>query len=60
MEARIIVNLKFTYYIISVMEAHIIVNQKFTNCLQDRLGYPRSIIMQKLDKKKWRLLCQQI
>jgi hypothetical protein len=52
MEAHIIVNLKFTYYIISAMEAHIIVNQKFTNRWQDRLGYPRSIMMQKLVEKK--------
>lgn len=50
MEANIIVNLKFTYYIISAMEAHIIVNKKFTNCWQDWLGYPGSIMMQKLDE----------
>jgi len=59
MKAHIIVNLKFTYYIISAMETHIIVNQKFINCWQDQLGYPGSIMMQKL-VKKWRLLCQQI
>jgi len=34
MEARIIVNLKFTYYIISAIEARIIVNQKFTNYIK--------------------------
>jgi len=51
METHIIVNLKFTCYIISAIEAHIIVNQKFTNCWQDRLGYPGSIMMQKLVKK---------
>jgi hypothetical protein len=33
------------------MEAHIIVNQKFTNCWQDQLGYPESIMMQKLIEK---------
>jgi len=60
MKTHIIINLKFTYYIISAMKAHIIVNQKFTNCWQDRLGYPGSIMMQKLVEKKWRLLCQQI
>jgi len=53
MEAHIIVNLKFTYYIISAMEAHIIVNQKFSNRWQDRLGYPGSIMMQKLFKKRY-------
>lgn len=52
MEAHIIVNLKFTYYIICAMEAHNIVNQKFTNCWQDRLGYPGSIMMHKLVEKK--------
>jgi len=45
MEAHIIVNMKFTYYIISAMEAHITVNLKFTNHWQDRLGYPESIMM---------------
>ena len=34
------------------MEAHIIVKQKFTNRWQDRLGYLRSIFMQKLIEKK--------
>ena len=34
MEAHIIVNLKFTYYIICAMEAHNIVNQKFTNYIK--------------------------
>ena len=33
------------------MEAHIIVNLKFTNRWQNRLGYPGSIMMQKLVKK---------
>jgi len=33
MEAQIIVNPKFTYYIICAMDAHIIVNQKFTKSL---------------------------
>ena len=34
MEAHIVVNQKFTYYIFSAMEARIIVNQKFTNCIK--------------------------
>ena len=34
MEAHIIVNLKFTYYIIYAMETHIIVNQKFTTYIK--------------------------
>jgi hypothetical protein len=38
MEAHIIVNLKFTYYIISAMEARIIVNKKFTNCIKFIVG----------------------
>jgi len=48
METHTIVNLKFAYYIISAMEAHIIINHEFTNRWQDRLGYPGSIMMQKL------------
>ena len=50
--AHVIVNLKFKYYIISAIEAHIIVNQKFTNLWQHRLGYPGSIMMHKLVGKK--------
>jgi len=39
MEAHItIVNLKFTYYIISAMETCIIVNQKFTNYIKFIVG----------------------
>jgi len=38
MEAHIIVNFKFAYYIISVMETHIIVNQKFTNYIKFIVG----------------------
>lgn len=38
MEAHIIVNLKFTYYIICAMEAHNIVNEKFTNYIQFIVG----------------------
>jgi len=52
MEAHIIVNLKFTYYIISAIEGHIIVNQKFTNRWQDRLSYSGYIMMHKLVGKK--------
>ena len=38
MEAHIIVNLKFTYYIISAMETRIIVNQKFRNYIKFFVG----------------------
>jgi len=55
MEAHIIVNLKFTYYIISAMEARIIINQKFTNILNLLLARPvvnlRFIMMRKLVEK---------
>jgi len=38
MEAHIIVNPKFTYYIICAMEAHIIGNQKFTKYIKFIVG----------------------
>jgi hypothetical protein len=56
MEAHIVLNLKFTGYIISAIESHIIVNQKFTNRWQDRLGYPGSIMMQELIEKNGYIL----
>jgi len=55
MEAHIILNLKFTYYIISAMKERIIVNHKFTNYIKfiiDKTGvYPKFIMMQKLVEK---------
>jgi len=60
MEAHIIVNVNITYYIISAIEAHIIVNQKFANRWQDRLGYPSSIMMQKLVKNGYILKSKKI
>jgi len=42
METHIIVNLTFTYYIISAIEVRIIVNQKFTNyikCIVRKTGW---------------------